>query len=134
MFRRSLDYAEVGENVGILIRSIKKDEISRGFILSTPGAIKPYDMFIGKVYILTKKEGGRHKGFANNYKPQFFFRTANVTGAIIFLNDISFMMPGDSGEIKVILVQKLPLTLGLHFIMREGNLTVGAGVITNLSV
>jgi elongation factor Tu len=134
MFRRSLDYAEVGENVGILIRSIKKDEVSRGFILSTPGIIKPYNEFIGKVYILTKKEGGRHKGFGNNYKPQFFFRTANVTGAIAFLNNISFIMPGESGEIKVLLVDKLPLTLGLSFIMREGNLTVGAGVITNLSV
>ena len=102
--------------------------------MSTIGVIKPYNSFIGKIYILTKKEGGRHKGFASNYKPQFFFRTANVTGAITFLSDISFMMPGDSGEVKVILVSKLPLTLGLKFIMREGNLTVGAGVITNVII
>jgi len=137
MFRKSLDYAEVGENVGVLIRGIKKDEISRGFLLATPGTIKPYNQFGAKIYILTKKEGGRHKGFAANYKPQFFFRTANITGAINFtleVNNVSFVMPGDSVDITVSLVNRTPLTDGLKFIMREGNLTVGAGVINKLII
>eukprot|EP01126_Amoeba_proteus_P044414 TRINITY_DN4933_c0_g4_i1.p1 TRINITY_DN4933_c0_g4~~TRINITY_DN4933_c0_g4_i1.p1 ORF type:complete len:403 (-),score=26.04 TRINITY_DN4933_c0_g4_i1:434-1642(-) len=135
MFRKSLDFAEVGENVGVLIRGIKKDEVSRGFLLTTPGHVKPYNKFGARVYILTKKEGGRHKGFASNYKPQFFFRTANITGGIQFtieVNDISFIMPGDTADITVTLVNKIPLTDGLKFIMREGNITVGAGVINKL--
>lgn len=133
MFRKSLDYAEVGDNVGILIRGIKKDEVSRGFILCTPGSIKPFNSFNAKVYILTKKEGGRHKGFASNYKPQFFFRTMNVTGTITLLDNTSFAMPGDSLNINVVLVNKVPLSNGLRFVMREGNLTIGAGVITTLN-
>jgi len=133
MFRKSLDYAEVGDNVGILIRGIKKDDISRGFILCTPGTIKPFNSFNAKVYILTKKEGGRHKGFSSNYKPQFFFRTMNVTGTITLLDNTSFAMPGDSLNINVVLVNKVPLSGGLRFVMREGNLTIGAGVITNLN-
>lgn len=135
MFRRSLDYAEVGENVGVLIRGIKKDDISRGFVLATPGTVKPYMKFGAKIYVLTKKEGGRHKGFAANYKPQFFFRTANITGAINFtldINNIEFIMPGDTADITVTLVNKIPLTNGLKFVMREGNITVGAGVINKL--
>jgi len=133
MFRKSLDYAEVGDNVGILIRGIKKDDVSRGFILCTPGFIKPFSSFNAKVYILTKKEGGRHKGFSSNYKPQFFFRTLNVTGTITLLDNTSFAMPGDSLNINVVLVNKVPLSSGLRFVMREGNLTIGAGVITNLN-
>lgn len=132
MFRKSLDYAEVGDNVGILIRGIKKDEVSRGYVLCTPGAIKPFKEFEAKVYILTKKEGGRHKGFASNYKPQFFFRTMNVTGTITLLDNTSFAMPGDSLNINVVLVNKVPLSKGLRFVMREGNLTIGAGVTTTL--
>lgn len=135
MFRRSLDYAEVGENVGVLIRGIKKDEISRGFVLAAPGTIKPYEIFRAKIYLLTKEEGGRRTGFGVNYKPQFFFRTANVTGAIqstVEVNDISFIMPGDSADITVTLVNKIPLTNGLRFVMREGNITVGAGVVFKL--
>lgn len=135
MFRRSLDYAEVGENVGVLIRGVKKDDISRGFVLAAPGTIKPYEIFRAKIYLLTKEEGGRRTGFGINYKPQFFFRTANVTGAIqstIEVNDISFIMPGDSADITVTLVNKIPLTNGLRFVMREGNITVGAGVVFKL--
>lgn len=133
MFRKSLDYAEVGDNVGILIRGIKKDDVSRGYILCSPNTIKPFNIFDAKVYILTKKEGGRHKGFSSNYKPQFFFRTLNVTGTISLLDNVSFAMPGDSLNINVVLVNKVPLSSGLRFVMREGNLTIGAGVITNLS-
>jgi elongation factor Tu len=133
MFRKSLDYAEVGDNVGILIRGVKKDEVSRGFVLATPGSIKAYQSFDAKTYILTKKEGGRHKGFAANYKPQFFFRTMNVTGTIGLLDNVAFVMPGDSINIHVVLVNKVPLSMGLKFVMREGNLTIGAGVITKLN-
>jgi len=132
MFRRSLEFAEVGDNVGLLIRGIKKDEISRGHVVITPGTIKPFINFEAKVYILTKKEGGRHKGFASNYKPQFFFRTMNVTGTITLLDSVTFVMPGDSVNINVLLVNKAPISLGLKFVMREGNLTIGAGVVTKL--
>jgi len=132
MFRRSLDKAEVGDNVGILIRGIKKDEVARGNILAKPGSMKIYNKFEAKVYILTKKEGGRHKGFANNYKPQFFFRTMNVTGSIILPDNITFVLPGDNLNLTVNLLSGVPLNMGLKFIMREGNLTIGAGVITKL--
>jgi len=130
MFRRNLDKAEVGDNVGILIRGIKKDEVTRGNILAKPGFMKIYNKFEGKVYILTKKEGGRHKGFANNYKPQFFFRTMNITGSINLPENITFVLPGDNLNININLLNGAPLNLGLKFIMREGNLTIGAGVIT----
>ena len=132
MFRKVLDRAEVGDNVGILIRGIKKDEVSRGNILAKPGTMKIYNKFWSKVYILTKKEGGRHKGFSNNYKPQFSFRTMNVTGSVILPENISFVLPGDNINIEVNLLNSVPLNLGLRFVMREGNLTIGAGVITKL--
>jgi len=132
MFRRSLDFAEVGDNVGILVRGIKKDEARRGFVLCAPNSIKAYTSLEAKIYVLTKKEGGRHKAFISNYKPQFFFRTANVTGTIILPENISAVMPGDSLTVTINLVDKVPLNLGLKFVMREGNLTIGAGVITNL--
>ena len=133
MFRKSLDYAEVGDNVGILIRGIKQDEISRGNVAATVNTIKPWINFNSKAYILTKKEGGRHKGFASNYKPQFFFRTMNITGTITFLDSsVTFVMPGDSVDMDVRLVNKAPIVEGLKFVMREGNLTIGAGVIVKL--
>lgn len=110
----------------MLIRGIRKDEVSRGYVLATPGTVKSYASFEAKVYILTKKEGGRHKGFASNYKPQFFFRTMNVTGTITLPENHAFAMPGDSLNIKVVLVNKVPLSPGLRFVMREGNLTIGA--------
>jgi elongation factor Tu len=133
MFRKSLDYAEVGDNVGILIRGVKKDEVSRGDVIVTPGTIKAYNNFDAKAYILTKKEGGRHKGFVSNYTPQFFFRTLNVTGIIKILDpSITMVLPGDSVSMNVSLVHKAPLVEGLKFIMREGNLTIGAGVVTKL--
>jgi elongation factor Tu len=132
MFKKSLEFAEVGDNIGVLIRGVKKDEAKRGYVLASPGTVKAFVIFEAKVYILTKKEGGRHKAFAANYKPQFFFRTANVTGTIILLNDVSVVMPGDSLVLRVELVDKIALTPGLRFVMREGNLTIGAGVITAL--
>jgi elongation factor Tu len=133
MFRKSLDFAEVGDNVGILVRGIKKDEARRGFVLSAPNTIKAVKILEAKIYILTKKEGGRHKSFVSNYKPQFFFRTANVTGTIILSEDIAAVSPGDSLTVTIDLVEKTPLNIGLKFVMREGNLTIGAGVITKLN-
>jgi elongation factor Tu len=132
MFRKSLEVAEVGDNIGVLIRGVKKDEVKRGYILAAPGFVKAFINFEAKVYILTKKEGGRHKSFVSNYKPQFFFRTANVTGTIILPSDVSVVMPGDSLIFSVELVEKVALTLGVRFVMREGNLTIGAGVVTKL--
>jgi elongation factor Tu len=132
MFRKSLDRAEVGDNVGVLIRGIKKEEVTRGNILATPGSMKIYNNFQCKTYILSKKEGGRHKGFTNNYKPQFFFRTMNVTGSIILPENVTFVLPGDNLTFRVNLVSSVPLNLGLRFVMREGNLTIGAGIITEL--
>lgn len=133
MFRRTLERAEVGDNIGILIRGLKKELlVTRGNVLATPGSIKVYNSFFGKVYILTKKEGGRHKGFSTNYKPQFFFRTMNVTGAIILPENVLVVLPGDNLIFKVNLVSVAPLNVGLRFVMREGNLTIGAGIITEL--
>jgi len=132
MFRKSLDFAEVGDNVGVLIRGIKRDEARRGFVLAAPSSIYPFIIFIAKIYVLTKKEGGRHKSFQSNYKPQFFFRTANITGTIVLPDEIPVIMPGDSAHVQVTLVEKAPLNIGLRFIMREGNITIGAGIITEL--
>jgi len=132
MFRKSLDFAEAGDNVGILVKGIKKDEVRRGFVLAAPKFIKSYSEFDSKVYILSKKEGGRHKSFISNYTPQFFFRTANVTGVIILPDDHPVVIPGESLVISVKLVEKVSLNIGLRFVMREGNITIGAGVIVNL--
>jgi len=132
-FRKSLDAAEVGDNVGILVKAVKKNDVQRGFVLAAVNSIKAYDSFNAKIYALTKKEGGRHKPFVSNYTPQFFFRTANVTGSIILPDEVSAVMPGDSLAVHIKLVNKVPLNLGLRFIMREGNITIGAGIILELT-
>lgn len=129
MFRKSLDIAEAGENVGILVKAVKRDEVRRGFILSSTNTIKAYEIFKGKIYVLTKKEGGRHKPFITNYTPQFFLRTANITGSIILPEEVSAVMPGDSLIITVKLVDKVAALVGDRFVMREGNITIGAGII-----
>jgi elongation factor Tu len=131
MFRKSLEFAEVGDSIGMLIKNIKRDEVKRGYVLAATGTIKSYSNFNTKIYLLTYKEGGRSKSFVSQYKPQFFFRTANVTGSIILPEDINTVMPGDSLTVKVRLVEAIPLNIGLRFVMREGNLTIGAGVITS---
>lgn len=112
MFRKTLDYAEVGDNVGVLIRGIKQQEVKRGNVLAKPDFISPRDYFEAKVYILSKKEGGRHKGFAANYKPQFFMRTMNITGSLEFPEDTAFVLPGDSLNLNVKLFKKIPLLSG----------------------
>jgi elongation factor Tu len=129
MFRRSMETAETGDNVGILVKAIKRDDVKRGFVLAAVNMIKAHNSFKAKIYALTKKEGGRHKPFTTNYTPQFFFRTANMTGSIILPEDISVVMPGDSLVVSVKLVDKVPLNIGLRFVMREGNITIGAGII-----
>jgi len=131
MFRKSLDNAQCGDNVGVLLKSIKEDEVKRGDMLATVGSIKPYKKFKCKVYFLLAKEGGRKTGFACNYKPQFFFRTSNVTGSLTFPENVTIVMPGDSLELTVTLNKESPLTLNLKLILREGNLTIGAGVVTS---
>lgn len=132
MFHKLLTTAEVGDNVGILIKNIKKEQVSRGNVLAQPGYMKIFKLFEAKVYILSKKEGGRHKPFISNYKPQFFFRTSNITGSIILPEGLSVVMPGDSVTFSVSLADFCPLNVGLKFVMREGTLTIGAGVITKL--
>jgi len=132
MFRKSLDLAEEGDNVGVLVKAVKRGEVKRGFILAALNTIKAFSNVKAKIYVLTKKEGGRHKPFATNYKPQFFFRTANVTGSIILPEDISVVIPGDSLIVLIKLIEKVSLNIGLHFVMREGNITVGGGVILEL--
>jgi len=132
MFRKSMDIAEVGDNVGVLVKAVKRDEVKRGYVLACVNTIKAYNYFKAKIYALTKKEGGRHKPFTTNYTPQFFFRTANMTGSILLPDEISAVMPGDSLAVNVKLVDKVPLNIGLRFIMREGNITIGAGIILEL--
>jgi len=132
MFHKSLDTAEVGDNVGILVRAVKREDAKRGFVLCAPNHIKSFFKFKAKIYVLTYKEGGRRKAFVSNYTPQFFLRTANLTGTIILPEEVSAVMPGDSLEVTVKLVDKAALNLGLKFVMREGNITIGAGVITKL--
>jgi len=131
-FRKSLEAAEVGDNVGVLVKAVKRGDVQRGFVLAAVNTIKAYDIFKAKIYALTKKEGGRHKPFVSNYTPQFFFRTANVTGSIILPEEVSVVMPGDSLAVNIRLVSKIPLNLGLRFVMREGNITIGAGIVLEL--
>lgn len=132
MFHKSLDFAEVGDNVGVLIKNIKKDDAKRGFVLAAPNTIKTFRSFLAKVYILTEKEGGRSKPFLTNFKPQFFFRTANITGKIVLPEEVSAVFPGDSLTIRVDLLDLAPLNLHLNFVMRESHCTIGAGVVIEL--
>lgn len=132
MYHKYLDLAQAGENVGALVRGIPSDTVKRGFVLAKPGSLVPKTIFEAKAYILTKKEGGRSKPFISNYKPQFFFRTANITGSIKLPEDKSIVMPGDTLDFKVELIEKAPISEGLRFTLREGSLTIGAGVITKI--
>jgi elongation factor Tu len=133
MYHKSMEFAEVGDNVGMLVKAVKREDVRRGFVLAAPNHIKAYSEFKAKIYVLTEKEGGRHRPFVGNYTPQFFFRTANLTGSIILPEEVGAVMPGDSLVVGVKLVGKCPLNLGLKFVMREGNITIGGGVITTLT-
>ena len=130
MFRKLLDYAEAGDNVGTLLRGIDKKEIERGQVLAKPGSIKPHTKFSGQVYVLSKDEGGRHTPFFNNYSPQFYFRTTDVTGVISLPEGVEMCMPGDNVVMNVELITPIAIEKGLRFAIREGGRTVGSGVVT----
>jgi elongation factor Tu len=132
MFRKVLDETQAGDNVGVLLRGLEKDEIERGQVLAKPGSVKPHTEFEAEVYILSKEEGGRHTPFFSGYKPQFFVRTADVTGEVTLPEGIEMVMPGDNAKMKVKLIQPVAMEDGLRFAIREGGSTVGAGVITKI--
>ena len=133
MFRKLLDYAEAGDNIGALLRGIQRNEIERGQVLSKPGSIHPHTKFKGQVYVLTKEEGGRHTPFFNNYRPQFYFRTTDVTGVISLPEGTEMCMPGDNVVMDVELITPIAIEEGLRFAIREGGRTVGSGVVTAIN-
>ena len=132
MFRKLLDYAEAGDNVGVLLRGVQREEIQRGQVLAKPGTINPHTKFKGQVYVLTKEEGGRHTPFFNNYRPQFYFRTTDVTGMISLPEGTEMCMPGDNVVMEVELITPIAIEEGLRFAIREGGRTVGSGVVTEI--
>jgi elongation factor Tu len=132
MFRKILDRGEAGDNVGLLLRGIDKDEIRRGMVIAKPGAVKPHKNFKAEVYILKKEEGGRHTPFHNKYRPQFYFRTTDVTGEILLTDGVEMVMPGDNLTITVNLHSEIAMSKGLRFAIREGGRTVGAGQVTEI--
>ena len=133
MFRKSLDFAEAGDNVGALLRGITRDQVERGQVLCKPGSIHPHTKFKGQVYVLKKEEGGRHTPFFNNYRPQFYFRTTDVTGIISLPADVEMCTPGDNVEMDVELISPIAIEEGLRFAIREGGRTVGSGVVTAIN-
>ena len=132
MFHKLLYYAEAGDNIGALLRGVAKTEIERGQVLSKPGSIHPHTKFVGQVYVLTKDEGGRHTPFFNNYRPQFYFRTTDVTGVITLPEGTEMCMPGDNVDMKVELITPIAIENGLRFAIREGGRTVGSGVVIEI--
>ncbi|MBE6924728.1 MAG: elongation factor Tu [Ruminococcaceae bacterium] len=132
MFHKLLDYAEAGDNIGALLRGVDKKEIERGQVLCKPGSIKPLTKFAGQVYVLSKEEGGRHTPFFNNYRPQFYFRTTDVTGIISLPEGVEMCMPGDNVVMNVELITPIAIEKGLRFAIREGGRTVGSGVVTEI--
>ncbi|VVE52967.1 elongation factor Tu [Pandoraea terrigena] len=132
MFRKLLDQGQAGDNVGILLRGTKREDVQRGQVLAKPGSITPHTEFTGEVYVLSKDEGGRHTPFFNNYRPQFYFRTTDVTGSITLPADKEMVMPGDNVSIGVKLIAPIAMTEGLRFAIREGGRTVGAGVVAKI--
>ena len=132
MFRKLLDSAEAGENVGVLLRGVKKEDVERGQVICKPGSIKPHTKFKGQVYVLSKEEGGRHTPFFNGYRPQFFFRTTDVTGNVKLKEGVEMVMPGDNVEIEVELIMPIAMEKQIRFAIREGGKTVGAGRVTEI--
>jgi elongation factor Tu len=132
MFRKLLDYAEAGDNIGALLRGVEKKDIQRGQVLAKPNSIKPLTKFVGQVYVLSKDEGGRHTPFFNNYRPQFYFRTTDVTGIITLPEGVEMCMPGDNVEMSVELITPIAIEKGLRFAIREGGRTVGSGVVIEI--
>ena len=132
MFRKLLDEGEAGDNIGVLLRGTKKEEVERGQVLAKPGTVTPHKKFECECYILTKDEGGRHTAFLSNYRPQFYFRTTDVTGAVILPDDVKMVMPGDNVKMTVELITPVAMSEGLRFAIREGGRTVGAGVVSKI--
>ncbi|MXZ54945.1 MAG: elongation factor Tu [Gammaproteobacteria bacterium] len=132
MFRKLLDEGRAGENIGVLLRGIKRDEVERGQVLALPGSITPHTKFSAQVYVLSKEEGGRHSPFQSHYRPQFYFRTTDVTGEVTLKEGVEMVMPGDNVELNVELISPIAMDDGLRFAIREGGRTVGAGVVTNI--
>ena len=132
MFRKTLDYAEAGDNIGALLRGVQRNEIERGQVLAKPGSIHPHTHFMGQVYVLTKEEGGRHTPFFNGYRPQFYFRTTDVTGNIKLPDGVEMVMPGDNIEMEITLITPIAMDEGLRFAIREGGRTVASGVVHNI--
>ena len=133
MFRKLLDQGEAGDNVGVLLRGTKREEVERGQVLAKPGSITPHTKFKAEAYILTKDEGGRHTPFFSNYRPQFYFRTTDVTGSVILPEGTEMVMPGDNISMEVELIAPIAMDDGLRFAIREGGRTVGAGVVASIS-
>jgi elongation factor Tu len=132
MFRKLLDEGRAGDNIGALLRGTKKEDVERGQVLAKPGSITPHTNFLAQVYILTKDEGGRHTPFFTNYRPQFYFRTTDVTGHINLPEGVEMVMPGDNTEMTVELIAPIAMEEGLRFAIREGGRTVGAGRVTQI--
>jgi elongation factor Tu len=132
MFRKLLDQAEAGDNIGVLLRGIQRTEIERGQVLAKPGSIHPHTHYIGQVYVLTKEEGGRHTPFFNGYRPQFYFRTTDVTGSIKLPDGVEMVMPGDNVDMECTLITPIAMDEKLRFAIREGGRTVGSGVVTKI--
>ena len=132
MFRKLLDQAEAGDNIGVLLRGVQRDEIERGQVLAAPKTIKAHTKFKSEVYVLTKEEGGRHTPFFNGYRPQFYFRTTDVTGNIELEEGVEMVMPGDNARFTIELITPIAIEKGLKFAIREGGRTVGAGVVTEI--
>jgi len=132
MFQKTLDQGEAGDNVGVLLRGIEKKEVERGQVLAVPGSITPHTVFKGEVIVLTKEEGGRHTPFFNGYRPQFYFRTTDVTGEIKLPQGVEMVMPGDNANLDIKLIYPIAMEKGLRFAIREGGRTVGAGVVTDI--
>jgi elongation factor Tu len=132
MFRKTLDFAEAGDNIGALLRGVNRDEIERGQVLAKPGSVKPHTKFTAHVYVLTKEEGGRHTPFVTNYRPQFYFRTTDVTGVITLPAGVEMVMPGDHIDMTVELIHPIAVEQGTKFSIREGGRTVGAGNVTEI--
>jgi elongation factor Tu len=133
MFRKLLDEGQAGENVGLLLRGLKREDVERGQVVCKPGSITPHTNFEANVYILSKDEGGRHTPFYGNYRPQFYFRTTDVTGVVTLPEGTEMVMPGDNTEMSVELIQPIAMEEGLEFAIREGGRTVGAGRVTKIN-
>lgn len=132
MFRKLLDYAEAGDNIGALLRGVQREDIERGQVLAKPGSVTPHTVFESEVYVLSKEEGGRHKPFVTNYRPQFYFRTTDVTGVVTLPSDVAMVMPGDNVKMTVELIAPIAVELGTKFSIREGGRTIGAGVVSKI--